>query len=253
MSTLNEAPVPAELQSMFSDAPQSVSEEFTIDSYERYCQGVESPVTEMSIKRLVFIWPQVLCLLKTMSHYAELVDMVKRFVFYGSKGMSDDSLGQLQLAMKFKFQLGNRLVSAPERLFKTYERISAAVSDDESEMPAITEATLGDLKTLQRLIHAIFGINGESGELAKSVFDTIVNWDDSTKPLNFDFPNLIEEGGDTNWYLPLLANASGVSLSRMMQKNQAKLEARYGKKFSTDASENRDYDAEMDAMDTVDE
>ena len=60
---------------------------------------------------------------------------------------------------------------------------------------------------------------------------------------------LIEEGGDTGWYLALLAAAindvkAGVSLATILETNRAKLQARYNGKFTSDKAINRNLVAE---------
>lgn len=89
-----------------------------------------------------------------------------------------------------------------------------------------------------RLLHATIGLCTETGELQdvlkKSLF--------YGKPL--DRTNLAEELGDVMWYIAIACDALGVSLEGVMEKNIAKLKARYGEKFSEAAALIRNLEAE---------
>lgn len=89
-----------------------------------------------------------------------------------------------------------------------------------------------------RDLHGVIGLTTEVGELA-----------DSYKRMIFygkrlDTINVEEEIGDILWYLALLCNSTGISLSKVMDRNIAKLKARYPDKFDSDKAINRDLDEE---------
>jgi len=76
------------------------------------------------------------------------------------------------------------------------------------------------------LIHAAFGIAGESGEIVDAVKKHVFYG----KPL--DVANLREEVGDVMWYIALMCRTLGVTLEELMQENINKLTARYPEKYS---------------------
>ena len=90
----------------------------------------------------------------------------------------------------------------------------------------------------QRMLHGAMGLCTESGEfldnLKKSIYyrKGTEHW------------ALVEELGDILWYLAILFDELGVSFESVMEMNIKKLKQRYPEKFTSEASENRDYDAE---------
>ncbi len=89
-----------------------------------------------------------------------------------------------------------------------------------------------------RIEHGVIGIVTEAGELMDAVKKTKIY----RKEL--DKVNLIEELGDIFWYTALLCDELGVSFEDIMDKNIAKLEARYPEKYSHDNAINRNTDTE---------
>ncbi len=85
-----------------------------------------------------------------------------------------------------------------------------------------------------RLLHAGMGLVTEAAEMLQAIMEHVLY----EKPL--DRPNIIEEGGDLDWYQALVANVLGFTLQQRLQANIDKLFARYGDKFSQDAALNRD-------------
>jgi NTP pyrophosphatase (non-canonical NTP hydrolase) len=89
-----------------------------------------------------------------------------------------------------------------------------------------------------RLIHATLGLASEVGELADMLKKHIIYG----KAL--DLVNIIEETGDVLWYEALALAAVKGQLSDAMEKNIAKLQKRFGDKFTEHAALNRDLPAE---------
>lgn len=85
-----------------------------------------------------------------------------------------------------------------------------------------------------RLIHGAMGMATESAEIVDQLKKHVFYG----KAL--DKVNLVEELGDLLFYVAITCDALGVSFEEVMQKNSAKLRARYGEKFSSDAAINRD-------------
>ncbi len=89
-----------------------------------------------------------------------------------------------------------------------------------------------------RLMHAAMGMCTEAGEFQDQLKRHLFYG----KPL--DDVNLAEEVGDLLWYCALAANALGVNLADVAEKNIAKLRARYPDKFTEHDALNRDIDNE---------
>lgn len=97
-------------------------------------------------------------------------------------------------------------------------------------------------RMVAQLLHAFLGLASEVGELADALKKHIIYG----KML--DEVNLLEEGGDLSWYLALLLTALKKTLEECMEKNIAKLRARYGDKFTQYAALNRDLAKERKAL-----
>lgn len=81
------------------------------------------------------------------------------------------------------------------------------------------------------LIHAVFGVAGEAGELCDPVKKAMFYG----KPL--DVENIKEEAGDLLWYIAgPLCRALGVTLEELAAANVAKLRKRYPEKYSDAAA-----------------
>lgn len=93
-------------------------------------------------------------------------------------------------------------------------------------------------KMIARLIHAVLGLTSEVGELADALKKHLIYG----KAL--DLVNVIEETGDVLWYEALALAAVKGQLSDAMAKNIAKLQKRFGDKFTEQAALNRDLPAE---------
>jgi NTP pyrophosphatase (non-canonical NTP hydrolase) len=98
-----------------------------------------------------------------------------------------------------------------------------------------------------RLVHCVLGLMTEAAELQQQTYDFLY--------LNkgLDIANIIEEIGDSLWYAGILADMvkqlnAGVTLEMVMGLNIAKLDKRYGKKFTEFAAQNRDVDEELTAI-----
>jgi NTP pyrophosphatase (non-canonical NTP hydrolase) len=89
-----------------------------------------------------------------------------------------------------------------------------------------------------RLMHAFIGIATEAGEINDAMKKHLFYGK------AFDTANAVEELGDLMWYIGVACDTLGVSLEEVMEKNIAKLRARYGEKFSEQAALNRNLDTE---------
>lgn len=93
-----------------------------------------------------------------------------------------------------------------------------------------------------RIEHAVMGLVTEAGECMDAIKKTKIYG----KP--FDKVNIIEECGDTMWYLSILLDELGVSYEEVMSKNIAKLAKRYPEKFTEELALNRDTDGERKVL-----
>lgn len=101
-----------------------------------------------------------------------------------------------------------------------------------------------DVNIDHRLIHSILGIATEAAELVEALYKAIV------KKEQLDSVNVIEELGDTTWYMaiPWIITESNESLSPVFRKNLIKLHTRYGDKFSSERAVNRDLQSERKVL-----
>ena len=84
-----------------------------------------------------------------------------------------------------------------------------------------------------RLNHLALGLAGEAGEVANAVKKVVYHG----HPLDSD--KLVEELGDTLWYLTALADALHLDLAIVMDLNVTKLQKRYPEGFDPYRSLNR--------------
>lgn len=116
-----------------------------------------------------------------------------------------------------------------------YQKLAEVTESKDFEKIA---ARIGTVENI-RLLHALLGLASEVGEFADQLKKHIFYG----KPL--DKVNLSEESGDLLWYLALASNVPGMeSLDTNMERNIAKLKARYGDKFSEYAAANRNLTVE---------
>ncbi|MCB0379145.1 MAG: nucleoside triphosphate pyrophosphohydrolase family protein [Bdellovibrionales bacterium] len=123
---------------------------------------------------------------------------------------------------------------------KTIDYIKNAVKTESRDFSAIGER-LQSVQN-QRLLHGGIGLATEAGEfldaLKKHVF----------YGKELDTVNLREEMGDIFWYCAIIADELEVDFKDVMERNIAKLKARYGEKFSEDKANHRDLDEERQIL-----
>jgi len=104
--------------------------------------------------------------------------------------------------------------------------------------------TLNDLGGRKdNLMHMAAGIGGEAGE----VLDLVKKNFAYGKALDEDL--IVEEVGDLIWYINGLLHFTGRSWEQVLERNVAKLSARYkGGGFDAENAINRDKEAEQAAM-----
>lgn len=93
-----------------------------------------------------------------------------------------------------------------------------------------------------RLAHGLIGKATELAELIEAILPYIGGSQES------DIVNIAEEIGDSRWYDAIIAEAIGISLGRIDERNIAKLEARFGSKFTAEQANMRDLLKERAAL-----
>ena len=88
----------------------------------------------------------------------------------------------------------------------------------------------------------MIGMNTEQAEIQDQIKKHLFYG----KPL--DKTNLVEEMGDLFWYLGVMSHELGVPFDEIMAKNNAKLRARFGAKFSERAALNRNLEVERKTL-----
>lgn len=90
-----------------------------------------------------------------------------------------------------------------------------------------------DLNDRDQVLAGAIGMTNEAGE----VLGVVKKWAFQGHPLNRS--KIMEEIGDTLWYMALLAEQLGTNLDAIAQSNIAKLRIRYGEEFSVAGSVER--------------
>lgn len=93
------------------------------------------------------------------------------------------------------------------------------------------------------LLNAVMGLNGEAGEVIDHVKKVCFQGHE------LDRAHLVEELGDVAWYLAVCAEALGVTLEEVLQRNIDKLKSRYPEGFDKARSINRKEAADNERTD----
>lgn len=96
-----------------------------------------------------------------------------------------------------------------------------------------------------RAVHALMGIQTESGELADGFKRHIFYGKD------LDLTNIAEEIGDILWYVAILCDFANISLEDCMKANIEKLSNRYPEKFTEYHALNRDLNNERKILEST--
>jgi len=116
-----------------------------------------------------------------------------------------------------------------------------------SDIPAIKSRL--EKEEMIHMLHAAMGLVTESAELLDMLKKHIFYGKD------LDLVNMEEELGDLDWYQSVAIHASRLSghytdWEQIWEKNIAKLQKRYGDKFTSDAAINRDLNAERKILES---
>lgn len=83
------------------------------------------------------------------------------------------------------------------------------------------------------ILNGVLGLNGEAGEVADIIKKARFQGHD------MDDKKIVDELGDVLWYIAIMAEGIGVSLSEVMYHNVKKLKKRYPAGFEAEKSINR--------------
>ena len=142
--------------------------------------------------------------------------------------------------------MGQRIDHFEEELIdalKYAEHIKAVLSDtltaNDYQRAAMRTASgmqydISASKNTALLINGVMGLNGEAGECIDIVKKSIFQGHE------IDKDHLIEELGDCAWYIAVSAEALGITLEELLNRNIEKLKKRYPEGFDKSRSVNRE-------------
>lgn len=164
--------------------------------------------TESRIEAVEFNHAYLLNLLKVVIAAGNLLDMVKKNVFYGK---------EIDLLQHENFWL----------------QLHVGISKLDPHSLSHKEHVDID----PRVFHSIVGIATESTELVELLRNAIVTGE-------FDNVNFNEEMGDLNWYEAIGVDATDGDLAAILRLVIEKLQLRFPEKFTSEHAIDRDVDAE---------
>ena len=165
--------------------------------------------TESIIDKLEFDKPFIVNIFKMFVINSELLDAVKKEVYYKNPKKMDE---------KF-IELVNDLTLLNCHTVRLKDRNTNIALDP-------------------RVFHGIIGIASEAGELLNVLVKYLV--DDTP----IDAVNVQEELADISWYTAILNDALGLDWGEGLARNIAKLKARYPEKYTHENAMNRNLDVE---------
>lgn len=104
----------------------------------------------------------------------------------------------------------------------------------------------------QNITHALIGVGTEGGECLELLRDFITNKVRSgAMAYGYSHAKVMEELGGAMWYIPIGAQAMGLTMERVAELNIAQLRKRYAGKFDAYEANNRDLAAENKVMEEM--
>lgn len=175
--------------------------------------------TESHVETLNGQEAQLIQALELVSIAGEILDQVKRKIYYGEKG-------------EYKFE---KLNAAADRLAQL-DAFDFTADEFVNQAPA---TPIEDPNT--RVVHGIIGNITEAAELGEALIEYL-------RTGKFDVVNLMEEKADIDWYQAVLADELHFPAEASYQFLVAKLAARYGDAFTDEAATIRDLGTEREVM-----
>jgi len=173
--------------------------------------------TESQIDTIQVNIPNLISILKVYVAIGNLLDDLKKNIYYGKNINS----------MKWLNQLSEIITISPTI----------------NKLPDVADQQT--LNVDPRLFHAIVGLATESTELVEAILKAIENETD------IDHVNVQEELGDLNWYQAIAVDASDADWDKILETNINKLKHRYPEKFTSKDAINRDLDTERQILEGV--
>jgi NTP pyrophosphatase (non-canonical NTP hydrolase) len=167
----------------------------------------------------------LISILKVVVEITEILDGVKKAVFYNkNKKLEDELVGRLATIAK--------LIMALEWQSSGKGPVGAVMDKD---------ATISNLDP--RVFHGILGIVTESGELAAALLTVLEN-----PEATIDAVNIQEEMSDIAWYKAILHDSLNLDWDQGLTNVINKLKIRYPEKYSDECAAERDLSAERAAL-----
>ena len=185
---------------------------------KKYASDAE--VTESKIDSVIVNEDFLLDILCVMINAGNILDQIKKHVYYGNEYDLDDIKARSAL-----------LTRAGEELNKYAHEDAVATN----------EIALG---VDPRVFHAIVGIATESTELLEAL-------DLSGRPM--DRVNIGEEFADIDWYKAIGVNALELNWDTLLKTNIKKLRNRYKDKFDAHEAKIRDLGKEREILETMED
>lgn len=180
--------------------------------------------TESQISGIKLNAGNLVSLLKVVIEVTEILDAVKKAVFYNKTAKLEGDL--------------------TARLHALATLIEALKWQNSGRGPVgaiMAEETIKNVDP--RVFHGILGIITESGELASALLKSIENEDTPIDPVNIQ-----EEMSDIAWYKAILHDSLNLDWGQGLENVINKLRIRYPEKYSDDAAANRDLESERAAL-----
>lgn len=149
------------------------------------------------------------------------LDRIKKLLFYGENPKKDLVRSLSAMVEGFPKATACRSILAAE-VNATQQPVPEQSGHDAAE----------------HILHAVLGTATEAGEMIEHLHAVIFD----NAPL--DLVNLGEEVFDGQWYHAMLCRVIGITFDQGQRQNIEKLRTRFPDKFTTDAANNRDLDAE---------
>ena len=191
----------------------------TPDQYVKDAIRTESPVSEIQAN------PEFLShVIEAIVALSSILDQVKKNAFYGKKFDGIKISGALHVAGVAVEQMRNSIVD--------HGLLGGLHPVERKELVPINA----------RLFHSVIGIATESSELLEAL---------KLDGTPMDTVNMLEEFGDLNWYQAIGIDQAGGSFEQVLERNIAKLKARFPNKFTSEDAINRDLTKERAILEDI--
>lgn len=181
--------------------------------------------TESQIQGIKLNRSNLITLLKVVVVVAEILDGIKKATFYNKTAKLEDGL--------------------PSNLIQLMQLVQELQWSTQGRGPL--GATMDANETMEnidpRVFHGILGIITESGELAAALLKSVEDPNHTV-----DAVNVQEEMSDIAWYKAILHDTLKLDWGQGLDNVINKLRIRYPDKYSDEAADNRDLDAERAAL-----